>query len=149
MRSGAVMLNQEKGRRSQKFEDRLCETCDRGVEESVTHFLLDCPCKEYIEARQKFSEKLEGYCHTCDSMNVYNMWCGVNVDDRLRVVLGDCDVYVRGNPGEEKDAKTIASHIRKISNRFLIAIWDVRKHLLFPDLVLTSGAQLPRSGAAS
>jgi hypothetical protein len=36
------MLNLEKGRRSRKFEDRLCECFDRPVVASVSHFLFDC-----------------------------------------------------------------------------------------------------------
>ena len=41
-RSGSLLLNVERERRSGVSADRRCEACDSMREETVEHFLLDC-----------------------------------------------------------------------------------------------------------
>ena len=149
LRSGTVMLNIELGRRSKKFVDRLCELCDFGSEESVQHFLLECPCPEYVKERARFTNLLNVYCQSNNVETVFEKWCDADSDVRIFVLLGECRDYVLRKPGEVKDTEEVVRQVRLITNRFITAIWDVRKKLLFQDLVYTSGAQKPRSGSAS
>lgn len=144
LRSGSIILNQEKGRRSECFQDRMCEACDGGVEESVLHFLFECPA--YEEERDKFSKRLGECCVLHDMENVLQQWSSEDMVCRAKLVLSDCFI---AKSRLKENTHEVTRQIRIISNHFLNAIWDARKHILFSDLVYASGAQKPRSGSAS
>jgi len=145
-RSGSLLLNVERGRRSGCVAERLCEACESGVEESVEHFVLDCPA--YVELRQKYSTLLKTLCEEYEAGSVYDMWCSDVKNDRVSVVLGDCTTHIVCDAEQPKDPVEVSRKIRIMSNHFLNALWDARKNVLFSGLVLTSGAQKPRSGSA-
>ena len=145
-RSGSLLLNVERSRRSCRDAKRNCEACEGGVEESVEHFVLDCPA--YVELREKYSTLLRGVCEEYEVGPIYDVWCSDDKSHRISVVLGDCSRYSVCEAGEKRESVEVARKIRIMSNHFLNAIWDARKNMLYSGLVFTSGAQKPRSGSA-
>lgn len=78
------------------------------------------------------------------------MWCGDVKSLKLCVVLGDVSQHISARTNnEQRSIDVLASEIRIKSNHFLSVVWDIRNRIfLFRDLALSSGTQLPRSGAA-
>ena len=146
LRSGTCMLNIEKGRRSRKEEDRMCSVCDMGTEESVEHFILECPA--YVDERKSFESNLRAVSET-SSCDVVKMWMSDSTYDRVSVVLGDCVVYDVNGPTCKPEK--IAGDIRSVSHNYLMAMWQKRKVILYRDLAIpfASGAQTSQSGSAS
>jgi hypothetical protein len=70
----------------------------------------------------------------------------VDVNKRAQVPLSDCTAYVEDKLSAWGRVYAIARQIHTVSNRFLHTLWDARKHILYPDLVFTCGAQKPRNG---
>ena len=126
LRSGTCLLNIEKGRRSRKQADRICSVCEMGTEESVEHFLLECPA--YVDEREKFESSLRAICDKACNLGIVRMWTSGDIYERVSVVLGDCVVYNADTPFCEPEE--IAGDIRSISHNFMMAIWHARKLIL-------------------
>lgn len=145
-RSGSLLLNVERGRRSGVSADRRCEACNSMREETVEHFLFDCAA--YVDIRHRFSDELKSYCDEHDVQSIWEMYNGKE-SDRAIVVLGDCGSYMKCASGGKGGARRKnEENIRILSNRFLNVMWDARKKIVFNGLVYSSGAQKPRSGSA-
>ena len=121
-RSGSLLLNVERGRRSGVSADRRCEACDSMREETVEHFLFDCAA--YVDIRQKFSDVLKAFCDEYDVQSIWEMWNG-RESDRAIVVLGDCGKYMKS--GGKGGADGSEENIRILSNHFLNVLWDTKK----------------------
>ena len=146
-RSGSLLLNVERGRRSGRGAERYCEACEGGVQETVEHFVLDCPA--YAAMRDKCSSLLKTVCEEDDVGSVSDVWCSDVNSHRISVVLGDCTRYIVCAVRDEREIVAVARKIRIMSNHFLNAIWDERKNIFYSGLVFTSEAQKPRSGSAA
>jgi hypothetical protein len=120
-RSGSLLLNVERGRRSGVSADRRCEACDSMREETVEHFLFDCAA--YVDIRQKFSDVLKAFCDEYDVQSIWEMWNG-RESDRAIVVLGECGRNMKGAPGGKGGA---SRKISSLSNHFLNVMCDAIK----------------------